>query len=47
MEPAHLPQYASLFVIGLLAGRGRWIDTMPRRRGLAWLAVGVFLAIFL
>jgi fucose 4-O-acetylase-like acetyltransferase len=47
MEPAHLPQYASLFVIGLLAGRGRWIETMPRRRGLVWLAVGVALAVLL
>lgn len=47
MEPAHLPQYASLFVIGLIAGRGRWIETMPRARGLAWLAVGVALALLL
>lgn len=45
MEPAHLPQYASLFVIGILAGRGRWIETMPRGRGLAWLAVGIALAL--
>jgi len=44
MEPAHIPQYASLFVIGLLAGPRRWIETMPTRRGLAWLAVGVGLA---
>ena len=44
MEPAHLPQYLSLFVIGLIAGPRRWIETMPRRRGLGWLAVGVGLA---
>ena len=44
MEPAHIPQYASLFVIGLLAGPRRWIEIMPTRRGLAWLAVGVGLA---
>jgi peptidoglycan/LPS O-acetylase OafA/YrhL len=44
MEPAHIPQYASLFVIGLLAGPRRWIETMPTQRGLAWLAVGVALA---
>ncbi len=47
MEPAHLPQYASLFVIGLIAGRGRWIETMPRRQGLVWLAWGVGLSVFL
>jgi len=45
MEPAHLPQYASLFVIGLLAAPGRWIETMPTRRGLVWLAIGAGLAI--
>ena len=47
MEPAHWPQYASLFVIGVIAGRGHWIETMPRGRGLAWLAVGGGLALLL
>ncbi len=46
MEPARWPQYGSLFVIGLIAGRGRWIETMPRGRGLAWFAVGVVLALY-
>jgi len=45
MEPAHIPQYASLFVIGLFAGRRRWLDTMPTRRGLMWLSIGGGLAI--
>ncbi len=45
MEPAHLPQYASLFVIGLVAGPRRWLETMPRRRGLVWLAIGTGLAL--
>lgn len=44
MEPAHLPQYLSLLLIGLYAGPRRWIETMPRRRGLGWLAVGGGLA---
>ena len=44
MEPAHIAQYASLFVIGLLAGPRWWLETMRTRRGLAWLAVGVGLA---
>jgi len=47
MEPAHLPQYASMFVIGIVAGRGRWIETMPKWRGLSWLAVGIVFALFL
>jgi glucans biosynthesis protein C len=45
MEPAHLPQYASLFVIGMFAGPRRWLDTMPTRRGLVWLAIGAGLSL--
>jgi peptidoglycan/LPS O-acetylase OafA/YrhL len=45
MEPAHIAQYASLFVIGVYAGPRRWIETMPTRRGLLWLAIGGGLAI--
>src|SRR4029077_13934235 len=45
MEPAHLPQYMSLFVIGVFAGPRRWLQTMPTRRALAWLAIGVGLAL--
>ena len=45
MEPAHLPQYASLFVIGVLAWPRRWVETMPTRCGLFWLAIGVALAV--
>jgi len=45
MEPAHIAQYASLFAIGVYAGPRRWMETMPTRRGMAWLAVGVILAL--
>ena len=45
MEPAHLPQYMSLFIIGVLAWPRRWIETMPTRRGLVWLAIGGGLAV--
>jgi hypothetical protein len=44
VEVAHLPQYASLFVIGLLAARGRWIERLPARTGRLWLAIGVLLS---
>jgi fucose 4-O-acetylase-like acetyltransferase len=40
-EPAHLPQYLSLFAIGIVASRGEWFDGFPRRAGLTWLAIGV------
>ncbi len=45
MEPAHLPQYASLFVIGILAARGDWLARMPLQRALPWLALGLALTL--
>lgn len=41
VEYAHLPQYASLFVVGLVAGHSGWFRRFPTRRGLCWLAVGL------
>jgi surface polysaccharide O-acyltransferase-like enzyme len=43
VEPAHLPQYASLFAIGLLAARGGWLASLPTRTGVVWLAMGLTL----
>jgi hypothetical protein len=40
-EPAHLPQYLSLFALGIVASRGEWFDGFPRRTGLTQLAIGV------
>ncbi|GAA3340681.1 acyltransferase family protein [Amorphoplanes nipponensis] len=40
-EPARLPQYVTLFVLGAMAGRGGWLRALPRRVGLVWLAVGL------
>lgn len=44
-EVGHLPQYASLVVVGLLAARGRWFERLPTRRGLGWLGVGLAAAL--
>jgi surface polysaccharide O-acyltransferase-like enzyme len=43
-EMAHLPQYVSLFAIGIAAHRGDWFRRMPMRAGLIWLAVGLIAA---
>jgi fucose 4-O-acetylase-like acetyltransferase len=43
-EIAHLPQYFSLFVLGVLAYRFDWIARIPARTGRLWLAVGLSLA---
>jgi len=40
-EIAHLPQYASLFVIGIIAYHRDWFRRMPAQRGLIWLSIGL------
>ena len=45
-EPAHLPQYASLFAIGVLAGRRGWFASLPAATGWRWLGIGVAAALF-
>jgi hypothetical protein len=40
-EIAHLPQYGSMFVIGLVAYRGDWLRKMPTRTGMLWLVIGL------
>ncbi|ABK18165.1 acyltransferase family protein [Syntrophobacter fumaroxidans] len=40
-EPAHLPQYLSLFILGTVAMRKGWLQTTPRARGLRWLCIGI------
>ena len=40
-EPAHLPQYVSLFVIGIVAGRGQWFTTVSTAVCVRWFAVGL------
>ncbi|MEH7883983.1 acyltransferase family protein [Bacillus sp. JJ1609] len=44
VEYAHLPQYASFFILGTLAFKYKWWDKMTVRLGGPWLAVGVVLA---
>jgi surface polysaccharide O-acyltransferase-like enzyme len=36
-----MPQYVSLFIIGIIAGRGRWFVALPSAIGVRWFAVGV------
>lgn len=40
-EIAHLPQYSSLFVIGIMAYHHDWFRKMPTQRGLIWLKIGL------
>jgi surface polysaccharide O-acyltransferase-like enzyme len=40
-EPARLPQYVSLFVLGTMACRGDWLRTMRSGVGRTWLGVGL------
>lgn len=41
MEPAHLPQYLSLFLLGTVAYRQNWLERMPHQRGIRWLRIGL------
>ncbi len=41
VEPAHLPQYLSLFVIGLVAGPSRWLSTIPTALCIRWFLLGL------
>jgi hypothetical protein len=41
MEPAHLPQYLSLFVLGLLAFRWSLLDFIACRRNMLWFIPGL------
>jgi hypothetical protein len=45
VEPAHIAQCASLFLLGVLAGPRRWLETMPARRGFVWLGIGIGLVV--
>jgi glucans biosynthesis protein C len=40
-EPAHLPQYLALFVVGIAAYRGNWFRLMPTGTGMIWLSIGL------
>ncbi len=40
-EVAHLPQYLSLFVIGIIAYRGDWLRRLPTATGMTWLGIGL------
>ncbi|MDJ0631510.1 MAG: acyltransferase family protein [Rhodobacter sp.] len=41
VELAHLPQYLSLFVIGIAAGRGGWFTEIGPSLGLVWFPIGL------
>jgi surface polysaccharide O-acyltransferase-like enzyme len=40
-EPAHLPQYAGLFLLGAVAYRGDWLSRLPTKLGTIWLSIGL------
>lgn len=40
-EPAHLPQYVSLFALGVLAYRGEWLRRLPTTVAAIWASTGL------
>jgi peptidoglycan/LPS O-acetylase OafA/YrhL len=43
-EIAHLPQYLSLFIIGIVAYRRDWLRRLPKKTGVTWLWIGLMAA---
>jgi len=41
MEPAHIPQYLSLFVLGIFAYRWSFLDSISTPRNILWLLPGL------
>ena len=41
LEPAHLPQYLLLFVLGCMAQRNNWLERLPARIAWFWLVLGL------
>ncbi len=41
IEPAHIPQYLSLFIIGILAYRWSFLESLTSPRNMLWLLFGV------
>lgn len=44
-EFAHVPQYLSLFVLGIVAYRHDWLFTLPTATGMTWLGIGIAAAV--
>lgn len=45
-EVAHLPQYVLMFVLGVVAGRRRWLESLSDRLVLAWAVPALLLSVF-
>jgi glucans biosynthesis protein C len=41
VEFAHVPQYVTMFVLGIAAARRNWFERFPAEAGFAWLWVGL------
>jgi glucan biosynthesis protein C len=41
VEPAYLPQFGGLFMIGIIAYRRQWMATIPTSVGQTWLRIGL------
>lgn len=40
IEFAHLPQYVTMFTLGIVAARRNWFERFPARTGFIWLWIG-------
>jgi len=41
IEFAHVPQYITMFTLGIIAARRNWFERFPARAGWTWLGIGL------
>lgn len=41
VEFAHVPQYVTMFVLGIIAARKNWFERFPAQAGMTWLWIGL------
>jgi glucans biosynthesis protein C len=46
-SPAYLPQYISLFILGIIAYRNNWLRSIQYKAGIIWFAVALAAAVLL
>lgn len=46
IDMSHLPLWLPFFFVGLFAYKHGWMNSLPKKVGMRWLRIGIFLAIF-
>jgi len=47
VEPAHFPQYSTMFIVGIIAYKNNWFSRINNRQGYASLSLGLAMALLI